>query len=245
MAVQVQLRRGTAEENDEFTGAEGEITVDTTNDTIRVHDGIKQGGYRVVKGNSPIVPGTYTKITYDKDGLVTAGQQLNYNDLPTAVLNEKFVPRMTESVAGDYTKVTVNKDGQVTEGGALEAADVPTLPLNKIEDLPDILNNKAPLLKVTKLLGVSGSITLSDIIYAIDLNGSCTLFPPAVTDSTIFMQRFVQIRKNQGEYTIAVNANTYFGGVKPDLSSAGTYNVYFEYNAVLNAWSYGAIKVGA
>ena len=40
----VQLRRGTTAENNSFTGAVGEITVDTTLSTIRVHDGVTQGG---------------------------------------------------------------------------------------------------------------------------------------------------------------------------------------------------------
>lgn len=44
MARQIQNRRGTKEENDNFTGAEGEITIDTTNSTIRVHDGQTTGG---------------------------------------------------------------------------------------------------------------------------------------------------------------------------------------------------------
>lgn len=44
MAKQVQFRRGTAAENDAFTGAVGEITVDTTNKKIRVHDGSTAGG---------------------------------------------------------------------------------------------------------------------------------------------------------------------------------------------------------
>jgi len=44
MAKQVQFRRGTAAENDAFTGAVGEITVDTTNKQLRVHDGSTAGG---------------------------------------------------------------------------------------------------------------------------------------------------------------------------------------------------------
>jgi len=44
MAKQVQFRRGTSAENDAFTGASGEITVDTTNKQIRVHDGSTAGG---------------------------------------------------------------------------------------------------------------------------------------------------------------------------------------------------------
>lgn len=45
MAVRrVQLRRGTHAQNDGFTGAVGEITVDTDNNSIRVHDGATAGG---------------------------------------------------------------------------------------------------------------------------------------------------------------------------------------------------------
>lgn len=44
MSRQVQLRRGTADEHKNFTGAAGEITIDTTSNTIRVHDGETAGG---------------------------------------------------------------------------------------------------------------------------------------------------------------------------------------------------------
>lgn len=42
-----QLRRGTASENNVFTGAAGEITVDTTQNRLRVHDGITAGGHEI------------------------------------------------------------------------------------------------------------------------------------------------------------------------------------------------------
>ena len=44
MSTQVQYRRGTSEQNDAFTGALAEITVDTTNWSLRVHDGATAGG---------------------------------------------------------------------------------------------------------------------------------------------------------------------------------------------------------
>jgi len=51
--IQVRLRRGSATDHDTtsggFTGAEGEVTVDTTNDTLRVHDGSTAGGIRLAK----------------------------------------------------------------------------------------------------------------------------------------------------------------------------------------------------
>jgi hypothetical protein len=48
MSTQVQWRRGNASENNTFTGANAEITVDTTNWTLRVHDGVTAGGYQLV-----------------------------------------------------------------------------------------------------------------------------------------------------------------------------------------------------
>jgi len=47
--IEVKLRRGTDTEHSSFTGAEGEVTVDTTNDTLRVHDGTTAGGVRLAK----------------------------------------------------------------------------------------------------------------------------------------------------------------------------------------------------
>lgn len=44
MPTQVQFRRGTSAQNDAFTGASGEISIDLTNKTIRVHDGSTTGG---------------------------------------------------------------------------------------------------------------------------------------------------------------------------------------------------------
>jgi hypothetical protein len=47
MASQIQYRRGTNAQNIAFTGALAEITVDTTNGTLRVHDGFTPGGSNV------------------------------------------------------------------------------------------------------------------------------------------------------------------------------------------------------
>lgn len=49
MSIQVKFRRGTSTQHNSFTGANGEITVDTTNKTLRVHDGVTVGGIRIAK----------------------------------------------------------------------------------------------------------------------------------------------------------------------------------------------------
>jgi hypothetical protein len=47
--TQVQRRRGTTAQHATFTGAEGEITVDTTKKTAVVHDGATSGGHPLLK----------------------------------------------------------------------------------------------------------------------------------------------------------------------------------------------------
>ena len=44
MAKLLKLRRGTTAQHGSFTGAEGEVTIDTTKDTAVVHDGAQAGG---------------------------------------------------------------------------------------------------------------------------------------------------------------------------------------------------------
>ena len=56
MAKRVQLRRGTATEHNTFTGANGEVTVDTTNKTLRVHDGSTVGGTILATLTGGLVP---------------------------------------------------------------------------------------------------------------------------------------------------------------------------------------------
>jgi hypothetical protein len=61
MATQVQLRRGTFAETAAFTGAIGEVTVDTTRDTLVVHDGSTVGGFPLLRAdfvNSSLSPGS-------------------------------------------------------------------------------------------------------------------------------------------------------------------------------------------
>lgn len=49
MSRQIQHRRGDAAAHTNFIGAVGEITMDTTNKTLRVHDGETAGGIELAK----------------------------------------------------------------------------------------------------------------------------------------------------------------------------------------------------
>ena len=52
MSRQIQIRRGTATEHETFIGAMGEITMDTTNKTLRLHDGVTPGGIMLATRNN-------------------------------------------------------------------------------------------------------------------------------------------------------------------------------------------------
>jgi hypothetical protein len=53
MSKQVKLRRGTTSEHATFTGALGEVTVDTTKDVAIVHDGTTAGGTPMAREDRP------------------------------------------------------------------------------------------------------------------------------------------------------------------------------------------------
>ena len=48
----LQVRRGSCTQNDNFTGLAGEITFDTTNKTLRVHDGETLGGFALARADA-------------------------------------------------------------------------------------------------------------------------------------------------------------------------------------------------
>ena len=49
MPTVLQFRRGTTTQNNAFTGTAGELSVDTTLDTLRIHDGSTAGGFALLK----------------------------------------------------------------------------------------------------------------------------------------------------------------------------------------------------
>lgn len=74
-AKQVQFRRGTTAQYASFTGAVGEITVDTTMVTARVHDGSTVGGFPLAHSG---VNTDITSITLDQTGLNVRGATSNF-----------------------------------------------------------------------------------------------------------------------------------------------------------------------
>jgi len=49
MATQVQFRRGTSAQHQTFTGASGEVTVNTDINTAVIHNGVNAGGFPLLR----------------------------------------------------------------------------------------------------------------------------------------------------------------------------------------------------
>jgi len=58
MATQLQFRRGTTAQNDAFTGAVGEISIDTSTDNLRIHDGSTAGGIELMPAGTIVAYGS-------------------------------------------------------------------------------------------------------------------------------------------------------------------------------------------
>ena len=55
MPTQLQFRRGTTAQNNSFTGAAGEISIDEDTENLRIHDGSQAGGFEIVPSGT-VVP---------------------------------------------------------------------------------------------------------------------------------------------------------------------------------------------
>lgn len=98
VATQVKRRRGTTAENDAFTGAEGEIVVDTERHELRVHDGSTVGGYRI-----PTKDYGYSKT--ESDNLLSNKADTSLSNITPA--GKEVCASMTLPDTSRYTELTL------------------------------------------------------------------------------------------------------------------------------------------
>lgn len=120
-ATQVKRRRGTEAQNNEFTGAEGEITVDLTNMTLRVHDGVTQGGFVVGGGAGRNIGDVFFTARTDTtlNGAVEAnGNQYNTTDFDgsDAIGNILSAGKVPYVAIADFDTAVAN-NGECTSFG--------------------------------------------------------------------------------------------------------------------------------
>lgn len=96
----IQLYRGTTAQHSGYTGPAGECTVDTTKNTLVVHDGVKAGGYPLVKEDHTVTGDGYVLANGSRS--TTIGSKTLALSLDTAALRNLLAdPSGTDAVAGN------------------------------------------------------------------------------------------------------------------------------------------------
>ena len=181
MTTAVQRRRGTNTEHASFTGLEGEISVNTTNESVHVHDGSTAGGFELMRAdgaNSTVSLGDITgvtagtglsgggttgTVTLDIDGTVAtlAGTQTFTNKtLTSPILN-------TPTIGTSFTigGATITE----AELEILDGATVTTTELNYVDGVTSAIQTqidaKAPLASpsFTGNVSVGGTVDGRDV----------------------------------------------------------------------------------
>ena len=125
MATQIQLRRGTSAETAAFTGAVGEVTVDTTTDTVVVHDGSTVGGYPLLRAdfvNSSLSPGSLSSCALKFANSASTG--LYSPGVGQVALVANGIAGLTIDSSGSITiPGNVLISGDLTVSGSFESTD--------------------------------------------------------------------------------------------------------------------------
>ena len=112
MPTILQLRRGTTSEHSSFTGAEGEVTVNTTKDTLVVHDGSTQGGFELA-----LADGTNVSVSTEQvqDAAATMFTTATHTNI-TATYDDS-AGTLSLATTGHYTDSDARGAVSVTDSG--------------------------------------------------------------------------------------------------------------------------------
>lgn len=183
MPKQVQLRRGTTSEHATFTGVVGEVTVDTTKDTVVVHDGTQVGGYPLARESALA---NYQPL----DGDLTAIAALSGT---TGLVKKTAANTYTLDTATYLTEIT---SGQVTTALGFTPYDAAN-PSNYLSTV-NLTSNVTGTLPVanggtgaTTLTGYvkgdgTNALTASAAIPVADVTGAAPLASPTFTGTATF-----------------------------------------------------------
>ena len=194
MAKLLKLRRGTTTQHASFTGAEGEVTVDTTKDTTVVHDGSTAGGTPLAKedmsnvssasiagrlGTDSIAPSKIAAGSLPSDVTVN-GTNINAGSVGNSDVNASAAIAGTK-ISPDFGSQNITTIGDVVIGGAnptVQLVDSGQNPDYEITNTNGSLNFKDTTNNATRISIQSSATTIAnnlDCGAGIDVTGSSTM----------------------------------------------------------------------
>jgi len=151
MPTVLQFRRGNTTQNNSFTGAVGEISIDTTIDTLRLHDGSTAGGFEITTNTASQ---TLTNKTLTSAVLNTAVSG-------TAVLDEDNMASDSATQLATQQSIKAYVDSEV---GALSL----NLTVGADTGSNDTVTVGTDTLSFTGGTGIDTTVSDNDISFAID-----------------------------------------------------------------------------
>lgn len=119
MATQVQLRRGDNTAHSSFTGVVGEVTVNTTNDSIHVHDGSTSGGFELLRADLNNITGDTDDITEGSSNLYYTNSRVDA-EIDSYLSGGTGITVSSGAIAIDFTEFSTTN---ITEGTNLYYTD--------------------------------------------------------------------------------------------------------------------------
>ena len=192
MAKLLKLRRGTTSQHNTFTGAEGEVTIDTTKDTAVVHDGSTAGGRPLAREDMSNVSSSSIAARLGADSIATT--KIAGGALPT-----------------DVTVASAN-----IVNGTIVSADIAdgTIVNADINASASIAGTKISPNFGSQQISTTGKIQTSGEVEggSLDINGATS---PVSIDHT----GGAAIVMNRSSKTMSINANYAAGGTHSQIDT--------------------------
>ena len=231
MATQVQNRRGSTAEHSTFTGAAGELTVDTDKDTVVVHDGSTAGGAPLMRedgSNSALALGSADSpsLKWDSNsGIYSPGaDQLAIATNGTGRLLVDASGNVGIGTSSPQAKLDVNGDIQIADGGSIisnagnvtisadasNAAATSVINFN-VDGLEAADINNAGYLRFSKTNFSGGGVCTQELNSVLSLGGGSNTL-----NSGLNLALSGPDRVNQWGYLKRWNTNSLYGWNKTD-----------------------------
>ena len=109
----------------------------------------------------------------------------------------------------------------------------------------NIISQSKPTIPMEVRTNVLGTVTLADNQgYALTASGNITFQLPTISDLSILHKIFIQLYLPSSSYTINLGTTIYFNKVAPVFTTAGMYDLTYEYDNAREVWVVGSTIKG-
>jgi hypothetical protein len=235
MAKLLKLRRGSTSDHGSFTGAEGEVTVDTTKDTLVVHDGSTVGGHEMLREDMSNLPaGTIDNADINASAAIQ-GTKISPNfgsqniTLNGQINIETTSPRihLDDTDSEDDFSIYNQNGNFLVYNEDDNRADITVASDGQIDFAGNVDCNSG--------LDVTGDITVSGTVDGVDINARNTLFGGLTSSSGVLTNGVTATTQSASDNSTKVATTAYTDTAISNLvdSSPSTLNTLNELAAAL------------